>query len=73
MTETWLVTSIDKHVISDNTPNGDCVHQISKQVKTGGLAVIYELNFELKRSEHAQTIYRLTDWWMFLSALSEYN
>ncbi|CAG2214071.1 unnamed protein product [Mytilus edulis] len=56
LTETWLGTSIDKQVISEITPNGYSIHQISRKGKTGGgVAVIHKSNIEIKRSKHAQT------------------
>ena len=56
LTETWLGTSVDKPVISENTPNGYSIHQIVRNGKTGGgIAVIHKSNIEVKRSKHSQT------------------
>ncbi|CAC5400218.1 unnamed protein product [Mytilus coruscus] len=56
LTEIWLGTSIDKHVISEITPNGYSIHQISRKGKAGGgVAVIHKSNIEVKRSKHTQT------------------
>ncbi|CAC5400145.1 unnamed protein product [Mytilus coruscus] len=56
LTEIWLGTSIDKHVISEITPNGYSIHQISRKGKAGGgVAVIHKSNIEVKRPKHTQT------------------
>ncbi|CAC5413172.1 unnamed protein product [Mytilus coruscus] len=48
LTETWLGTSIDKPVISEITPKGYSIDQISRKGKTGGgVAVIHKSNIEL--------------------------
>ncbi|CAC5424857.1 unnamed protein product [Mytilus coruscus] len=64
LTETWLGSSVDKHIISEITPDGYDLHHVARtNRKGGGVAVIFNKSLEVKpvSSKHSFSHFELLE------------
>ncbi|CAG2249207.1 unnamed protein product [Mytilus edulis] len=64
LTETWLGSSVDKHIISEITPDGYDLHHVARTSrKGGGVAVIFNKSLEVKlvSSKHSFSHFELLE------------
>ena len=64
LTETWLGSSVDKHIISEITPDGYDLHHVARTSrKGGGVAIIFNKSLEVKpvSSKHSFSHFELLE------------